>query len=205
MAKTPATVRLPALLALIESAAGNSYGEWIGLIQERFGCRERAAKDALAILVKAGYVVARPDERDRRVRRYWISDRGSRLLAHPRGPVVLAYARTLFTGCGRRPQPAQDEALAALRRCEELLVGALPLDLSGVLFADDQMIDWRGALPLPVVHVDPSLDRLQPKIHEPRCKVCRSPYRDEIDRRLAYGESQTTVRQAINAELGSDY
>lgn len=39
-------------------------------------------------------------------------------------------------------------------------------------------------------------------IVEPRCKICRSDHRAEIDRMLRRGDSQAAVRQQINARLG---
>lgn len=41
--------------------------------------------------------------------------------------------------------------------------------------------------------------------NEPRCKVCQSPFRREIDSALASGWSQAAVIKHYNAALGEDY
>ena len=43
------------------------------------------------------------------------------------------------------------------------------------------------------------------EIHEPRCKICKSPHRREIDAALVSGMAQRTVKEYFNAAYGSDY
>jgi DNA-binding MarR family transcriptional regulator len=86
-------------LSLIAGEEGQRYGVLVRELRAGFGCSERAAKDALAILRRGCYVELDPDETDRRRRCYRLNDRGRELLACPTGWLVLRFARKLFTSC----------------------------------------------------------------------------------------------------------
>ena len=107
-------------------------------LSHQFDCSERAAKDAISILRRGGWIEPfEPDPApDSRVdhspapagrRGYRVSGRGQALLEHPHGAALLRVARKLFTTC---PSPAvlryqrtieANEGLdEALRRIEDL-------------------------------------------------------------------------------------
>lgn len=93
---------------------GEDRRPWGVLVQELrvgFGCSERAAKDALAILRRGRYLELDRDESDRRRCFCRLSDRGREVLAHPDGWLVLRLARKLFTSC---PSPKGAQWRAAL-------------------------------------------------------------------------------------------
>ena len=203
MKTTPQQVDLLHALILLASEPGGRYGEYVAWFAEQFACSERAAKDALGVLKAAGYTDAREDEADRRYRRYWPTARAEHLLEHPRAGTVLRYARRLFSAC-RVPSPVSAaERRDRLERCENLLTGIGPLDLSGDFSLCE--IPTSHDLPLPKVETDPLAEPLQIFRSDSRCKVCRSPYRAEIDLRIARGQTQAAVRRQINEQIGSDH
>lgn len=202
MKRNSQSVDLLQALGMLALDPGGRYGDYVRWFAERFDCRERAAKDAIAVLVSAGYLERQTDAADGRVRRYWPTKRAQLLLREPRAGFILAYARRLFSTC--REPSALDfaERCERLERAETLLITALPFELSGDLSAGAR---WADQLPLPDVATDHSAEPLQFFIHESRCKVCRSPLRSEIDRRVAAGESQAAVRRHANSLVGSEY
>jgi DNA-binding MarR family transcriptional regulator len=86
-------------LSLIAGVEGQRYGLLVRDLRAGFGCSERAAKDAVAILRRGCYLELSSDEADRRGRCYRVNDRGRELLLHPNGWLVLRFARKLFTAC----------------------------------------------------------------------------------------------------------
>jgi DNA-binding MarR family transcriptional regulator len=101
------------LRSLLEMIAGSvaGAGELVAQIMERFRCSERAAKDALAILKRAKLVEARPGRPDRRTRVYVLTRRGRAVLAHRYGPLLVRFARKLFTSCPSRRGRTRQAAL----------------------------------------------------------------------------------------------
>jgi DNA-binding MarR family transcriptional regulator len=123
-------VNLLWVLDLVVALEGERSGLLVRHICETACCRERAAKDALSILRKAGYIVATTDESDRRSRQYVPTERGWQLFHDPYAGMLLRFARKLFTSC---PSPAvrswrQDEieragsAEARLEQAEQSLL-----------------------------------------------------------------------------------
>jgi len=196
-------VDLAKALRLVASDPGGRYGEYVAWFVEAFSASERAAKDAVEVLRSAGYLDRQVDPSDRRCRRYSANQRAQRLLQHPRAGLVLSYAHRLFSTCGSGSGIAAAERRDRLERAEVLLTGTLPLDLSGDLFLTQ--MSMVKDLPLPAVETDALTAPLQAFAADRRCKVCQSPFRDEIDRRIAAGESQADVRRHVNELLGSDY
>lgn len=86
-------------LSLIAGEEGQPYGVLVRDLCAGFGCSERAAKDAVAILRRGCYLEPERDESDQRRRCYRLNDRGRELLAHPNGWLILRFARKLFTSC----------------------------------------------------------------------------------------------------------
>lgn len=86
-------------LSLLAGVEGQRYGLLVRDLRAGFGCSERAAKDAVAILRRGGYLELSRDAGDRRGRCYCVNDRGRELLRHPNGWLVLRFARKLFTAC----------------------------------------------------------------------------------------------------------
>jgi hypothetical protein len=77
----------------------------------RFDCGERAAADVLSILVRGHWLERSRSSDDRRESTYVLTERGRYILAHPRGPLVLRYARKLFTTC---PSPRMKRRQSAI-------------------------------------------------------------------------------------------
>jgi hypothetical protein len=114
---------------MISSDPGLRSGEYVGWFRDWFRCSERAAKDIISVLFKVGCVTAAAGtDADGRVRRYELTERGRRILGHPRGAALLRNARQLFSTC--RPRRDGDRDLASLQarfeRVEAFFLGARP-------------------------------------------------------------------------------
>jgi DNA-binding MarR family transcriptional regulator len=100
-------------LGLVAGEEGQRYGVLVRGLCVGFGCSERTAKDAVAILRRGGYLELDRDLADRRRRRYRLNERGRELLVHPNGWLVLRFARRLFTSCPSRRVARWRRALLA--------------------------------------------------------------------------------------------
>jgi DNA-binding MarR family transcriptional regulator len=95
----PEKVDLWLALSLLAGVEGQRYGLLVRDLRAGFGCSERTAKDAVAILRRGCYLDLYRDEADGRGRCYLVNDRGREVLLHPNGWLVLRFARKLFTAC----------------------------------------------------------------------------------------------------------
>jgi DNA-binding MarR family transcriptional regulator len=95
----PEKVDLWLALSLLAGVEGQRYGLLVRDLRAGFGCSERTAKDAVAILRRGCYLDLDRDEADGRGRCYRVNDRGREVLLHPNGWLVLRFARKLFTAC----------------------------------------------------------------------------------------------------------
>jgi hypothetical protein len=112
--KRPSKVDLQAVLRYLADANGPEYQALVAWIEQTFGCRERAAKDNVAILVKGNWVEALPLPSDRRRKRYVLTEKGRADMRGSFGQGALARGRrrhsTCLSGTGRRRQAAQRAA-----------------------------------------------------------------------------------------------
>jgi DNA-binding MarR family transcriptional regulator len=199
-------VDLFAALRLIAGEPDLSSGAYVAWFREVFSCSTRTAKDALTVLREAGLVEVSTNEGgDKRIRRYRSSDSGRRVLESANGEALTRFARRLFSTCvapvtaaRQKRERASGELKLRFERAEVFLFGP-HIDQ----FAPPPI--FVSPIPRPVEAAKANQDPLARLIVEPRCKVCRSPQRTEIDRSIAAGETQANVRRSFNALLGSDY
>lgn len=115
-------IDLAVALTLISSRPGREYAAWVSDLQATFLCGERAAKDALAVLVRGGWAEARPHEADGRKRRYYVTAEGEEDLSSRVGAMAVRASRRLFSACSKAARRMRDhqernghtEAAAAL-------------------------------------------------------------------------------------------
>lgn len=94
---------LPYVLEFI-AAAFSGVGSSILLpeIQRHFGCKRRAAQDALSILVKGGWVERRSDPDDSRRKNYYVTEKGEHALESFDGWYDLRLARWRYSTTSTR-------------------------------------------------------------------------------------------------------
>jgi DNA-binding MarR family transcriptional regulator len=115
------------------------YPTLLAWIQETFHCKERAAKDAVSILVKGGWVDALRLPSDRRRKRYLLTEKGRADMQGSFSKAALQGGRRRHSTClnakGRRRQaarflPGKDELVDALEaEARRLFAGRTDLDL----------------------------------------------------------------------------
>ncbi len=222
-------VNLFSTLSLIAESDPRSYGELLFLIAQISGCSERAAKDALTVLKRAGYVTPLKDASDRRRRCYALSDQGRRVLEHRYGDVLLRFVRKLLTSCPSRRGLQRQRSLIEHGELEEKLedVERLLLDFGAGSDSFHPVMNPVGSFESSRSLAELFLDEppRQPRessarsdhdrngnvqvevatIIGPRCKVCQSEHRREIDIMLATGWPQASVVRHWNGYLGRDY
>jgi hypothetical protein len=112
--KTPSKIDLQAVLRYVGERKVVSSDELRRWIIETFGCGERAAKDALSVLVRGGWLTKLRDERDRRRSRYLLTEKGREDTVGMFGQGALERGRrihsTCLSGTGRRRQAARRQA-----------------------------------------------------------------------------------------------
>jgi len=124
--KSPSKVDLQAVLRFVEARNWVESAEFIAWIVETFGCRTRAAKDNVSVLVQGGWLARERDERDRRRLRYAITEKGREDMFGSFGRAALDRGRrcysTCLSGASRRRQAARRA------RAENPLAQALELE-----------------------------------------------------------------------------
>jgi len=131
--KSPSKVDLQAVLRFISAADGIGYAPLIAWIMATFGCRERAAKDNISILVKSRWVEALRNPDDRRRKRYVLTEKACSDMRGHFGEGALKRGRRRYSTClnraARRRQrlriPAADELADALEDETRRLFGGL--------------------------------------------------------------------------------
>jgi Winged helix DNA-binding domain len=112
--KTPSKVDLQAVLHYVGERNVVSSDELRRWIVETSDCRERAAKDALSVLVRGGWLTKSRDEHDRRRSRYSLTEKGREDTVGMFGQGALERGRRLHSTClssaGRRRQAARRQA-----------------------------------------------------------------------------------------------
>jgi DNA-binding MarR family transcriptional regulator len=94
---------LPYLLAFVSTCPGIPYSSvLIPAMRRRFGCKTRAAQDALRILIEGGWVIRVDDQADRRRKIYVVTDKGRRDLSSIDGWRHLRFARWLHSRTSTR-------------------------------------------------------------------------------------------------------
>jgi hypothetical protein len=205
-------VDLIELLGMISAEPGSGYGPLVDWSREVFTCSQRAVKDALAVIRQAGYVSVDPIGPDRRRRGYTLTARGERLLNSPNGAFVARFARQLYTSCGSK-RIARRQANLRVSGERELL-----LERVEAYYLSPTFVDTRTAIrdaPLPAgalsgvrtesTETGTAGAVARPRFVEPRCKVCRSEQREEVDLMLARGRSQASIHRELNELLGRAY
>jgi hypothetical protein len=71
-------------------------------MQVTFGCKRRAAQDALHILIEGGWLERRNDETDRRRKRYFVTEQGERDLLIDAGWRAMRLARWKYSSTSTR-------------------------------------------------------------------------------------------------------
>jgi hypothetical protein len=108
--KSPSKVDLQAVLRFVAAREWVESAELMAWIVEAFGCRERAAKDNVSVLVQGGWLGRERDEHDRRRLRYAITEKGREDMVGSFGQAALQRGRrcysTCLSGASRRRQAA---------------------------------------------------------------------------------------------------
>jgi DNA-binding MarR family transcriptional regulator len=84
---------LPQVAAFIAARDGTHSDQLLDQLQRTFGCKRRAAQDALTILVRGGWLERRDDEQDARRKRYFLTPRGHDELGTLHGQREMRLAR----------------------------------------------------------------------------------------------------------------
>jgi DNA-binding MarR family transcriptional regulator len=122
--KSPSKIDLQALLRFIAASPdGIRYAPLVTWITATFGCRERAAKDNISILVKGAWVSALPMPEDRRRKRYIVTEKGRSDMRGHFGEGALRRGRrrysTCLSGAARRRQAARVNGMNELEEALE--------------------------------------------------------------------------------------
>lgn len=121
--RSQSKVDLQAVLRFIAAADGVGYAPLVAWIMVTFGCRERAAKDNISVLVKGRWVAALQDPDDRRRRRYVVTEKGRSDMDGHFGEGALRRGRrrysTCLSGAARRRQALRVEAVDELAEALE--------------------------------------------------------------------------------------
>jgi DNA-binding MarR family transcriptional regulator len=121
-------VDLRSALELVAGTEHHNARSLIRVLCNRFSCNERAAADALSILVRGRWLEQSRSDKDGRESTYVLTERGRSLLTHPRGALVLRNARKLFTTCASPRTKRRQDSLGyhgadiELQRLEQLLL-----------------------------------------------------------------------------------
>ena len=196
-------IDLVAVLAIAAADPDLKSGDYVACVREEFSCGTRAARDAISILKQAGWIDARKDTRDRRTLRYRLSRSGRQVLDSVNGRLLVRLARKLYTTCPsprqaarQRRDPDGDQRKRQLKRATQALLNPDP----------SRRIRLAATMPpAPAAPERPRDHVPQQLIVEPRCKVCRSPHRSEIDALLAAGHTQVDVRTHANKLAGDGH
>jgi hypothetical protein len=101
---------LPYALGMVYAWPGVSSPTLLTEMQRAFGCKRRAAQDALSILVAGGWLERRNDETDARRKTYFVTNKGTRDLGEWSGWRKMRLSRwslsTTSTRARRRRQSA---------------------------------------------------------------------------------------------------
>lgn len=132
--RSPSKVDLQKVLRFLAEASERDYDSLIIWIEETFGCRARAAKDNIAILVRGGWVAAVPVQDDHRRKRYTLTEKGRADMVGAFGEGALTRGRRRYSTClsgdARRRQAARraagtNELVEALEANARRLFGGL--------------------------------------------------------------------------------
>jgi DNA-binding MarR family transcriptional regulator len=98
------TVKLdiPAVARFIEIHDGAQSAQLLEGLQQTFGCKRRAAQDALTILVRGGWLERQEDEHDARRKHYVLTQQGRDDLSTVSGHREMRYARRRFSTTSKR-------------------------------------------------------------------------------------------------------
>jgi DNA-binding MarR family transcriptional regulator len=140
------------VLRFIGAAESVGYAPLVAWIMATFGCRERAAKDNVSILVKGRWVAALQGLDDRRRRRYVLTEKGRSDMRGHFGESALGRGRRRYSTClsatARRRQANRINAADALAEATEDETRRL---FGGLTFAElTQPIGRNGRLPFGV-------------------------------------------------------
>jgi DNA-binding PadR family transcriptional regulator len=112
--KTPSKIDLQAVLRHVGEHNVVPSDELRRWMMETFDCKKRAAKDALSVLVRGGWLTKSRAERDRRRSRYSLTEKGREDTVGIFGQGALMrgrrYYSTCLSGAGRRRQAARRQA-----------------------------------------------------------------------------------------------
>jgi DNA-binding MarR family transcriptional regulator len=107
---------LPAVARFVRDRDGAASGVLLDALQKAFGCKKRAAQDALSILIRGRWLERRDDEQDARRKYYYLTSLGKRDLATLSGEIGMRYARWRYSTTStraRRLRGREPDALAA--------------------------------------------------------------------------------------------
>jgi DNA-binding MarR family transcriptional regulator len=139
-----------------------AHGAFVELIRSEFGVSQRTSKDATGVLAAAGYASRHRNWVDGRTRTYSVSERGRAVLEHEAGPLILRFARQLFSTCASSKTLKRRAALCAGRTPQAALADVEDYYLGGTYAASlaakqqqRQLTSSRAALPQRAL-LDPS-------------------------------------------------
>ena len=87
---------------------GVDYRVLVAWVRQNFGCGERAAKDALGILVTGGWAEARGGQSDGRLRSYSLTAGGHEDLGTGVGRSAIRGSRKRFSTCSKRAKRVRE-------------------------------------------------------------------------------------------------
>jgi hypothetical protein len=94
---------IPYVLDFVAACPGTAHSSiLIPAMRRRFGCKTRAAQDALRILIDGGWLLRADDESDRRRKIYVVTDKGRRDLGVIDGWRSMRWARWLYSRTSTR-------------------------------------------------------------------------------------------------------
>jgi DNA-binding MarR family transcriptional regulator len=105
---------LPEVAAFVYRRDGAPSGQLLEELQQVFGCKRRAAQDALGILVSGGWLERRDDSRDARRKRYFLTSLGKRDLTTISGEREMRYARWRYSTTSTRARRLGGQELDAV-------------------------------------------------------------------------------------------
>jgi hypothetical protein len=111
--KSPSKVDLQAVLRFVAAREWVESAELMAWIVEAFGCRERAAKDNVSVLVQGGWLGRERDEHDRRRLRYAITEKGREDMV---GSLGQAARTALLLNLPERSEPSPAGGAAGTSR-----------------------------------------------------------------------------------------
>jgi DNA-binding MarR family transcriptional regulator len=101
---------LPVVLDFVAVCPGVASAILLPEMQRRFGCKRRAAQDALAILIRGGWLERHDDDTDARRKRYYVTAKGEDDLQTWDGERAIRLARWRYSTISTRARQRHQSA-----------------------------------------------------------------------------------------------